>query len=183
MNIEILETQRLYLRKLTDESYAYILETGSAEEIMRYLDLKTLEDVNKEKAKARKGFSTHNKAMLFFHLVNKETQQVVGICGFHTWYIDHNRAEIFYHITDESLKAKGIMTEAMTQIIDYGFTKMKLNRIEAFIAPDNTPSLKLANKFGFTNEGLLRNHYLKDGIYEDSAVYSLLANEYFDSGK
>ncbi|MND70827.1 putative ribosomal N-acetyltransferase YdaF [compost metagenome] len=70
------------------------------------------------------------------------------------------------------------MTEALKPIIQYGFETMKLNRIEAFLSPDNIPSLKLVQKFGFTKEGHLREHYNKDNKLEDSAVYSLLKSEY-----
>jgi ribosomal-protein-alanine N-acetyltransferase len=72
------------------------------------------------------------------------------------------------------------MKEALKPIIDYGFNQMKLNRIEALIAPNNIPSLKLIKHFNFKEEGLLKNHYLKDGVYEDSLFFGLLAHEYQD---
>jgi len=51
---------------------------------------------------------------------------------------------------------------------------MKLNRIEAMISPLNVPSLNLIHRMHFVKEGLMKEHYLKDGIYEDSVVFSLL---------
>ena len=72
------------------------------------------------------------------------------------------------------------MTEALTPIIAYGFSEMQLHRIEAFVGPNNSPSLNLMRKFGFTQEGQLRQHYLKDGKFEDSVVFSLLLEEYLN---
>lgn len=54
---------------------------------------------------------------------------------------------------------------------------MKLHRIEAFIGPHNLPSQKLVQKMGFKKEGLLREHYCKKGVVEDSIVFSLLRRE------
>ena len=109
--------------------------------------------------------------------MDKSTEKIIGWCGFHTWYLDHFRAEIGYGLFDENFKNKGIMTEAMKAILEYGFKQMKLHRIEAFIGTYNIPSLKLVEKFGFTKEGILRNHYLKNNVLEDSAVFSLLQKE------
>jgi RimJ/RimL family protein N-acetyltransferase len=55
---------------------------------------------------------------------------------------------------------------------------MKLHRVEAFIGPNNQPSLKLVENAGFKKEGNLREHYLKDGEWQDSGVFSLLKREY-----
>ena len=69
------------------------------------------------------------------------------------------------------------MTEAMAFIVPFGFDVMKLTRIEAFIGSDNDASIRLALKFGFQKEGLLRDHYYNKGIAEDSEVYGLLKDE------
>ena len=70
------------------------------------------------------------------------------------------------------------MSEAILRIIDYGFSQMNLHRIEAFIGPANIASQKLVEKLGFQKEGVLREHYRKQGVIEDSIVYSLLKKEY-----
>jgi ribosomal-protein-alanine N-acetyltransferase len=177
MAFEILETERLYLRKLTDELYEGILSNATDEDIALYLNV-ALKDVGKEKEKARKGFATYNKSLLIFQLIDKETHAIIGWCGFHTWYKDHCRAEIGYALTHEASRNKGIMYEAMRSILDYGFKKMNLVRIEAFIGLDNAPSLKLVQKFGFMKEGQLRNHYFINGQFEDSVVYGLLLEDF-----
>lgn len=70
------------------------------------------------------------------------------------------------------------MKEALEKILEFGFVEMKLNRIEAVIDANNTPSLKLLQYFKFTREGRMRGHYLVDGIFEDSDLYSLLKVEF-----
>jgi ribosomal-protein-alanine N-acetyltransferase len=179
MNFEYLETERLKLRKLTDELYELILTTKSDQEIMDLLCIEAA-DVEKEKQKAVRGFGMFNKLMLLFQLIEKDSNKVIGWCGYHTWFTQHHRAELGYMLYTDEVKQKGYMKEALKPIIDYGFNQMKLNRIEALIAPNNIPSLKLIKHFNFKEEGLLKNHYLKDGVYEDSLFFGLLAHEYQD---
>jgi ribosomal-protein-alanine N-acetyltransferase len=50
---------------------------------------------------------------------------------------------------DDNFKRKGLMTEAVDAIIDYGFTKMNLNRIEALVASYNVASLRIIEKNNF----------------------------------
>jgi ribosomal-protein-alanine N-acetyltransferase len=70
------------------------------------------------------------------------------------------------------------MTEAVKPILQYGFEQMNLNRIEACTGPENVASIKILQKFGFKQEGYLRQHYYgKDQIY-DSLIFSLLKAEY-----
>ncbi|MEY3398130.1 MAG: hypothetical protein RL220_724, partial [Bacteroidota bacterium] len=69
--------------------------------------------------------------------------------------------------------------EAVVAVVDFGFSKLNLHRIEALIGTNNLPSLKIIEKLGFTQEGLLRKHYLVNDVFEDSLVFSKLAEEYF----
>ena len=50
------------------------------------------------------------------------------------------------------------MTEALTAVLDFGFARIGLNRIEAYVMPGNTASIRLLEKLGFANEGLLAQY-------------------------
>ena len=178
MTFEILTTERLLLRKLSLETFEYIYANYSNGQLIDFFGLENEDQLATEKNKFEKGLTTFNKSFLYFQILDKSTEKIIGWCGFHTWYLDHFRAEIGYGLFDENFKNKGIMTEAMKTILEYGFHQMKLYRIEALIATYNIPSLQLVEKFGFTKEGILRNHYLKNNVMEDSVVYSLLKDEY-----
>lgn len=177
MTFEILTTPRLLLRKITPEVFNHVFENYSDVEKMIFFGLDTIERLAEEQRKYDQGVSTFSKSFLYFQVMDRSTEKVIGWCGYHTWYIDHDRAEIGYGISEEYQK-QGLMSEAMMTIIKYGFFEMKLHRIEAFIGPENDASLAIANKFGFQQEGLLREHYRKDGIMEDSAVFAILKREF-----
>ena len=114
----------------------------------------------------------------FWDVILRQEDRVIGGGGFHVWHFRHNRAEVGYHLHREEDRNKGYMTEALGAIIDYGFKEMGLNRISAFTAPDNLPSIMLLNKYGFVKEGMIRKDYLVGNHYYDSLVYGLLRTDY-----
>ena len=178
MEFETIITNRLILRKITPEVHRFVHETFSDEALRAFFGITSEKGFVREKKMYEDGLTTFNKSFLWFHLLDKTTGRHLGWCGYHTWYTGHARAEIGYSLYDDDDKGKGLMTEAMRAILDFGFDEMKLNRVEALIADYNTPSLKLVHRFGFRKEGVLRGHYFVDGIAEDSVVFGLLASEY-----
>jgi len=173
----ILETNRLWLKELNPELMAMIFSSYTDGELKDFLGV-TDAELETERQNFRKGMVTYRLSFKSFVMVEKETSMVIGRAGFHTWYLQHARAELGYAMTHEAAKRKGLMTEAVVAIIDYGFKKMDLNRIEAMVSPRNEASLKVLTKLGFTQEGLLRSHFFKNNVMEDSAIFSLLRNEH-----
>ena len=174
----ILETERLILKEVNPEIIEYIYTQWSDEDIMSYKGFPTAEFLTEEKEKQQGGFTTHRIKLKGFLLVLKDTNETIGACHYHTWQPMHARAEIGYAVHKEEHKNKGYMKEVIKRILDYGFNEMGLNRVEAMIGSFNEPSLKLVRSLGFVKEGLLREHYCKNGELQDSIVFSLLKKEY-----
>ena len=178
MEFEVLTTGRLILKKLTPEIFTYLFENSSKEEIKSLLGLATEEEFIKEKERSTGGYVTYDRTIVAFLLVLKESNETIGRGGFHNWYPAHSRAELGYALNKEEHKRKGYMTEAVKAIIEYGFSTMNLNRIEAFVGPTNAASQNIIRNNGFTQEGHLRQHYCRDGETQDSLIFSLLKDEY-----
>jgi ribosomal-protein-alanine N-acetyltransferase len=75
---------------------------------------------------------------------------------------------------DQAYINKGYMTEAVSEGIRIIFDDYKLHRIEANIMPRNFPSLTLAEKLGFVNEGLSISYLKLNDQWEDHCHYVLL---------
>lgn len=180
MNLIMIETSRMLLKGLTTDDMNYIFTQLPKEEIMRNLGHQSEEEYKKEAEKQQQGYASYNRRFLLFLLIDKTTEKVIGRCGLHNWNPDHQRAEIGYHMADESYKQRGLMSEAVEAIIHHGFTQMNLNRIEAIVSPYNEPSLKIIRKFNFQEEGRMRKHYPSEDGFEDSLVFGLLREEYFE---
>ena len=178
MNFETLKTDRLILRKLSPNDFRYIFENYSEEDIKSFLGHNSDEDYKKEKNRYQNGYTTYNRSFEYFQIIDKTSMNIIGGCGFHNWYFEHRRAELGYALTNENFRGQGIMSEALKVVIDYGFNKMNLHRIEALIGSENIPSLKLMKKFNFIKEGVLRQHYFINNEFEDSNIFSRLKTDY-----
>ncbi len=74
---------------------------------------------------------------------------------------------------------KGLMTEALLKGVDIAFHSVGLHRLEANIMPRNKPSLRVAEKAGFVNEGVSPKYLKINGIWEDH-VHMVRLNEETD---
>ena len=178
INIETFSTKRLQLKKITPEVYHHFYTNCSDDEIKLFFALTTNEELEKEKQRVLEGNYAQFKNIVWFQILLKETNEIIGYCGFHFWNKKHYRAEIGYYIIDDKNKQKGYMTEAVEFVIDYGFNTMQLNRIEAFVAPEGFASLKILSKFGFEKEGYCKGHYYVNDVAEDSVFFALLNKNY-----
>jgi [ribosomal protein S5]-alanine N-acetyltransferase len=181
MNQIEIQTDRLILKSITPAIIHELFNTKSKEEILNYFGLNE-SGYDHYKDLHENGMETNRLSLFIFLLFDKKSNLPIGECGFHTWNATHQRAELFYHIKDENLKQKGLMTETLKKILEYGFTKLNLHRIQALVGAENIPSLKLLKNFGFIKEGTMREDYLVDGKNEDSECYSLLKWEW-ENGK
>lgn len=173
-----LETSRLFLKEVTPEYYKYLFENLSDDELKEELCYSDA-DLNKAKARLPLGMTYYHITFKYFLLQDKQTQKTIGTCGFYRWYKEHDRAEFGYVMSDESYRKRGLMKEAAVRSIRYGFEDMGIHRIEAYASPENIASVKILKGLGLKYEGLLKEHYLRDGIYEDSACYAILKHEYY----
>ncbi|RYD54709.1 MAG: N-acetyltransferase [Sphingobacteriales bacterium] len=174
----ILQTKRLILKEVNQEIIDYVFTQWNDEDIMRYMGLLTVEQLAVDKEKQQGGYTTYRIKLKGFLFILKETNEVIGAAHYHTWQPLHSKAEIGYAIYIEEYKNKGYMKEGVKAMLDFGFTEMGLNRVEALIGSTNEPSLKLVKSFGFVQEGIMRDHYCKDGVVQDSICFSLLKREY-----
>jgi ribosomal-protein-alanine N-acetyltransferase len=176
---ETLETERLLIQIVSPAIYDYLFKHCSKEEIMQYIGWDNEADYETDYRKYTSGgFITWRSSYVFFQLKDKTTKRLLGRVAYHNYMAMHKRSEIGYDIRKEEDKNKGYMKEAMKAILKYGFEQMGLNRVEAFIGPNNTPSRRLVESYGFVIEGQLREHFCYNDILQDSVVYSLLLPEY-----
>lgn len=82
------------------------------------------------------------------------------------------KAEIGFVIA-KSYWGKGITTLALKEAINLGFDDLKIQRIEAFVDPENIASQKILIKAGMQLEGLLRNYILFKGKVRDRYIFSI----------
>jgi len=175
----ILETERILLRELTLDDAPFYLRHFSDLDIVEHSAFEAPRDLE-----AAKGELLEYCIDLFqggrgirWGIVLKSTGGLIGTCGYYMWDHAAQKARIGYDLAPEH-RRKGIMSEALREMIDHGFGAMELNRIEVLIDPRNVASLRLVEKLGFTQEGLSRESTFFRGRFLDDACYALLRREW-----
>lgn len=109
-------------------------------------------------------------------IILKESHEIIGTI---TLRVDkaNNKGELGYWI-GKTFWGNGFATEAVTQMISFGFIELGLNRIWASAISRNEYSKKVLEKVGLQKEGTLKQHRLLGNTYEDVDVYGLIKAEY-----
>ena len=169
-----LETERLQLRRIVIEDYNEIFSLRSNKEIMKYIPRPLA--ITKEEAIEHIAIidsRIENNEGINWAIMLKNDSKLIGIIGHYRLKPEHYRAEIGYMLLPE-YHGKGIMTEAINEVVNYGFDVMKLHSIEALIDPRNLASENVLQKNGFIKEAhFIENEYY-EGQFLDSVVYSIL---------
>ena len=170
-----LETERLILRDLNAEDAPHIFRIFSDEQVTHYYDLDTFGDLRQAEELVDRFKQRFDKGIgLRWAIVEREHPDVVvGTCGYNIWIQPSARAVFGYELARPYWR-RGIMTEALEAVIDFGFERMALNRIEAVVFLENVASHRLLEKLGFEREGVLRQYEFLKGRFVDMIMYSLL---------
>ncbi|MGP7999114.1 MAG: GNAT family N-acetyltransferase [Streptosporangiaceae bacterium] len=86
-------------------------------------------------------------------------------------------AEVGYWI-DGGFEGHGLVTRAVSTALDHAFGPLGLQRVELRTTPANQRSRRVAERLGFTQEGVLRSAAAFPGGRQDELVYGLLASEW-----
>lgn len=81
-------------------------------------------------------------------------------------------------ILRESMRGKGIATDAYMTILRYAFYELRLNRISESALASNLASKKFMLKCGFKEEGIMREAVYKNGKYQDKVVFGCLRKDF-----
>lgn len=173
-----LETERLLLNAITPADQPMIYQIFSDERVTYFNDIQTF--ITPEDAKWFLQFLDRRfqeRIGISWALrLRTEPHQLIGVAGFNTWNRQNYCGEIGYDLA-QPYWGWGIMKEALSVIIDFGFQQMALNRVEAEVMVENRQSIRVLEKLGFTKEGVLRQRGCWKGAFHDLSVYSLLQSD------
>lgn len=174
----VLETDRLLLKQILLDDAKDLFIILSDDEVARYeyfYPLKSIEEVEKFIKRYDNEFNEEEEITWGMYL--KDSNRLIGTCCIGDFEESSERCEIGYTVAKDMWN-NGYATEALAEILNFGFNDVKLNRIEATITPGNDASVRVLDKLGFMKEGIVRERDLIKGKLEDGIIMSLLRREY-----
>jgi len=173
-----LRTPRLELRPLRASDAADLHAVFSDAKVMRYWSTAPwtrIEQASDTIDQDLRQMSTGDYLRLGVELT--ETHSLVGTCTLFDIHPTCRRAELGYGLASTAW-GRGYMHEALTALLEYGFTELGLHRVEADVDPRNAASVRALERLGFVREGLLRERWIVGTEISDTLFYGLLNREW-----
>jgi ribosomal-protein-alanine N-acetyltransferase len=161
-----LETERMNLRILTLQDTEEVFKHFSDEDVTRFMDIEPCKDIKEAEEIIR--FHIEDSGCRW-GLFDKNNNNLIGTCGFH--YLRRTNEDFIAEVGFDLSKfywGKGLMSEAMKVVIDFGFKKMGLNIIDATVDPENQRSINLMRKLGFKKEAELKDNLIYFYLHRNS---------------
>jgi [ribosomal protein S5]-alanine N-acetyltransferase len=107
----------------------------------------------------------------------KAERKVIGTIGLMWIQQDNRSAEIGYSLS-RAYWNRGLMSEALSEMLRFCFQTLNLNRVEAQYETDNPASGAVMRHAGMRREGLLRQRIYNKGRFMDVELYAILRNDF-----
>lgn len=135
----------------------------------RELNMKQQENWFEEKV-------VRDNTTLMFSIRRNEDNELLGCCGFVyiNWVHRHADLSLYIGWEDAYIDDEGYAEESCRLLLDYGFKELCLNKVWTEIYEFDDKKKTLYDKFGFHQDGLLRQNYWYNGKWWDSRILSLL---------
>ena len=174
----IIETERLRLRPMRVSDAPDMFDYARRPEVTRYLLWSPHPNIEYTKEYleylgGRYRLGMHHE----WAVVLKESERMIGTCGFANIDCPHNCGELGY-VLHPDYHGKGLITEAAQAVLEVGFSTLALNRIEVRFMAENAASRRVSEKLGMQFEGVRRSSMLIKGAYRDIAYAAILAKDY-----
>lgn len=99
------------------------------------------------------------------------------------WNIDvHNRAAHIGISLRPTFRGRGLASDVIRTLCDYGFRIRGLHRLQIETLVDNTPMIRAASTVGFVEEGIRHDAAWADGAFSDEVILGLLATRWQKDG-
>lgn len=182
MQFPVLETNRLILDKLITEDSKCLFDLFSNNAVVEYYDLEAFTELS-QASELINVFNTRfiGSSGIRWAIRLKETNQLIGTCGFNTWSPAMKNAVLGYDLLPK-FWGNGYTIEAVHKIIKSAFKGDlpcgALNRIQGDTIPGNSASESLLLKVGFKEEGIRRESGYWKSKFHDLKCFGLLKSEY-----
>ena len=146
----VLTTRRLVLRQIAITDAVQLHNIRSNPEVNKYVDRPPSTGIADAEAFIQKITNlVNNNESIYWVITTKESDVLIGTVCLWNFDIENQTIEIGYELLPDH-QGKGIMAEAVAEVIKYGFEVIQARIITAFPSANNDRSVSLLEKFNFT---------------------------------
>jgi RimJ/RimL family protein N-acetyltransferase len=151
--MNILETNRLVLRHLVPADAADLYRIYCDPETMKFMG-KSPVSMTEERRNIESHITQHYEkyGVGLWATVIKDNIRLIGRCGLMHKQIEGTEEVEVAYLLDRQYWGKGLGTEAAEAIIEYGYAQYGFRRIVAVVHPENSASIRVAEKIGMRYE-------------------------------
>ncbi len=175
--LPVLEGTRVRLRTLIETDAAGLHEAYGDPQAMRFWDSLPSRDVAETAERIRRSFEGAPQWRAAFAVERSSDAQFVGMVNYHARQAWNRRLAVGYIMVPRFWR-QGLMRDAVQTLLMHCFEQLDTHRVELEIEPDNTASIRLAERLGFQREALLRDRLFVDGTPRSVLMYALLRPEW-----
>lgn len=176
----MIQTSRLLLREIVLQDLRDIHLLLSLPETDRYNALGIPESISMTSGWVEEWMSSQSitpRTSFTYCLTDKDTMEFIGLIALVSGKPNYRIAEVWFKILPRFWN-KGYTTEALVELLRFGFMNLGLHRIEAGCALENIASATVLEKAGMVREGTKRKLIPKDGAWMDAYMYALLEEDF-----
>ena len=176
-----LETKRLILRKFTlNDAQNMFNNWANDDEVTKYLVWPSHQNINVSINVLKEWIQKYEQDDLYYNwaIELKEINEVIGSIGSVNQSEDLKMVHIGYCIGKKWWN-KGIVSEALNELIKFFFEEVGVNRIESRHDPNNQNSGKVMLKCGMNYEGHMKKADRNNQGIVDTIYYGIIADDYF----
>lgn len=144
-----MKTGRLTLRQLISSDDNEIFALRSNDDVNKFLDRKPSKSIDDAKDFIRIiNENIQRNDSIYWAIILNGTDKLIGTICLFNFPDDNLKAELGYELLP-AFQGKGIMQEATSKVIHFGFQQVGLNSIEAYTHSENRSSTRLLEKLNF----------------------------------
>lgn len=174
-----LSGSRIRLRRLTERDADDLYRCWADERTSRYLYLPPITDQQDAKDLILLlNELAESDDSIRWGIELQDSGKIIGSCGYNGWQLKGAYRGEFGCELASPYWGRGYMREAAFLAIGYGFQAMGLNRIEALSDVRNEQASGFFRRFGFAQEGVLREYRHTSTGFVDVNVFSMLHSDW-----
>ena len=174
----MLRGELVYLTASEPEQVVERSQAISGSEVGHYLGIKSPLSRDAAERFAKEMLAQVGKTLFSFNIVRIDDGRSVGAVDLRDIDRENGSAEVAIFVDHPSLFGRGLGTDALRCVLDFGFGEQRLERIQLHVFDYNARAKRSYEKAGFQTDAVLRHARFHRGVHHDVLVMSILRDEW-----